>query len=657
MRSEITAALILTCAASQMTADAAEVEEVLVTAPGLEESLPEDFARYGTRVETIAAPAIENGGYDDVGQTLQAIAPGLYLAPRAGAFDYVDLSFQGSRTGDVLWLIDGVRLNNRLYNSTTPIDTIPAHVVERIEVLEGGQGLTYGTQAVAGVVNIVTKAFSERPDGAFELGLDENDGRHLNGYFRNTLGSHRFVLYGSKDEADGFQPFRDSDFQPSATDRERGYDVRTLGGKYAHEFGSAVRVSAMYQQTDAKLDHAQPRFIAEAVNEREEDILSVKLDYTASEAFQLFVKGYYHWWDAYYSETDNDPATPGVPEVVSDREFWGFEDYGLNVLAKLAAGKHVEYLVGYDFQRYTGEDDVLLIARQAESVHAPFAQLRTTPALFPKLRLAAGVRRNEPEHGAAATVWNASGHWDITDKLFLRGAAGTAFRLPDAYELFAIDPCCEAGNPNLEPEESEHLNLSIGGIATFGSARVSWEVVAFARDVTNLITIVFDPTLGLDTFANVDDTVKVRGLELVVGATLSEAFAARASFTSADATAVGSSQQIQDIPESHIKLALDYAPKQRPFGASLTVNHVGNVYRNLGIGRQEFGNYAVVDVAGRVFLDHDRRHRVGLRVENCLDEEYATRVRQTVPDGGGAPYAYWHLGTPRTVHASYTYEF
>ena len=61
--------------------------------------------------------------------------------------------------------MDGVRINNRLYGGTTPLDTLPAAMMERIEVLEGPQSLFYGTQGIAGAINIVTKDFSEHPDG------------------------------------------------------------------------------------------------------------------------------------------------------------------------------------------------------------------------------------------------------------------------------------------------------------------------------------------------------------------------------------------------------------------------------------------------------------------------------------------------------------
>jgi vitamin B12 transporter len=54
---------------------------------------------------------------------------------------------------DVLWLVDGVRINNRIFNDTSP-DALPANMIERIEVLKGGESLFYGTQGVAGAINI-----------------------------------------------------------------------------------------------------------------------------------------------------------------------------------------------------------------------------------------------------------------------------------------------------------------------------------------------------------------------------------------------------------------------------------------------------------------------------------------------------------------------
>src|SRR5688572_11567465 len=264
-----------------------EVERVLVTGR-LEEMLPQQLSQFGTRVDIVTAAQIQDGGYLDIAQSLQNLVPGFFIANQNGPFDYVDLSFQGSRTQDVLWLVDGVRINNRLYGTTTPLDTLSSAAVERIEVLDGAQSLFYGTQAIAGAVNIVTKGFTEDPNGHVSVGFDTNGGRHIDGFFSDTLGRHRIVVFASSDRSDGFQPFPDEDYPPGATDRTRNYDVVTIGGKYAYDFSPALRFSTSYQHVDAKLDFARA-LAPVAYNERREDILSAKIDYTPSNEIGFFL--------------------------------------------------------------------------------------------------------------------------------------------------------------------------------------------------------------------------------------------------------------------------------------------------------------------------------------------------------------------------------
>ena len=629
-----------------------ELDEVVITGR-LEEALPQDLASLGSRLETISSDQVQRGGYNDIAQTVQALTPGLYISPLSGAFDYVELSFQGSRSSDVLWLVDGIRLNNRLYSTTTPLDTIPAHLVERIEILEGGESLFYGTQAVAGTVNIATKQFSDKPEGQIELSGDSNDGKHANGYFRTAVGEHRFVAFASKDEADGFQPFSDEDYQPSGTDRERGYDVLNYGLKYAYDFGTAVRTSFGYQHTDTTLDYVRPFGIASASNARDEDLLTAKVDIASGDHLQLYVKGYYHDWDTLYNEVDNVPG--GGTEVISEDEFWGFEDYGANLLAKFTPGGALEYLAGWDYQHYSGEDQVFLIAPNAETVHAPFAQVRTSAAWNPDLRMSLGARYNKPDNGQSATVWQATAHWDASESLFLRTNFGTAFRLPDAYELFVIDPCCEQGNPNLKPERSKYLNLSIGGRSDSGDAGFGWELVGFLRDVEDLIDIVTGPD-EIDTLENVAGTTKIRGGELILSGHLASGLSANASFTMTDTKPAGSDEQQQETPKTLAKLALDYAPRSGSLFAGATLVHTGDVFRNAAGARHNYGNYYVLDLNAGLRLGAMKQHRISLRLENALDEEYASRVRSGPADAGGT-YVYSFLGTPRTLHASYTFAF
>ena len=632
----------------------ADLQQVVVTGH-LEEDLPLDLQKTGTRVDTITAAQIRNGGYIDVAQSLQALTPGLYLSPKSGPFDYVDVSFLGSRTQDVLWLVDGVRINNRLYGGTTPLDTLPASMVERIVILDGPQALFYGTQSVAGAINIITKSFSDTPDGGFSIGGDTNQSKHLDAYFRDSFGSQHFVLFASDDQSHGFRPFRDQDFQPSGTQHDRSFNIRTVGAKYAVDFTDALRLTATAQHTEGRVDDPAPEFISTAFNQRDEDIYSGKLDFTPNEQVQFFAKGYFHDWRSHYTEFDNDLEDPGTLDVIDNHDFWGFKDVGGNAAIKLVLNKGFEYYLGTDYQAYSGRDAVLRITQKSEDVSAFFGQVSTTPDLLPYANIAAGFRYNNPSVGDSATVWNVSSRFDLPAGLYVRALAGTSFRLPTAEELFADDPFDERGNPDLKPERSRNFSLSLGG--TVLDPNLKWEVSAFYRDIKDLISFDgFDEQTDQSLAENIPGTVHIRGAEFTLESALSNDISTTASYTYNHARQDGD-QQIARVPIQQAKAMLDYHPASHPFGATVDLNYVGKVYRSVWDGFEQYGKYLVVDLAGRVYLDAARHHSLTARLENAFDKQYASSIGSAERDSDGSNYTYWNLGVPRTFELRYNYQF
>lgn len=631
----------------------AEIDELVVTGARLDETLPQELSRYGSDLETITGETVRRNAYVDVSQALQMQTPGLFLAPRNGPFSYADISLQGSRTGDVLWLVDGVRINNRLYTSTSPADTLPASMVERIEVLKGGQSLFYGTQAAAGVINVVTRAYAGELSGNFTVGGDTNQGVSANAMVRGAVGQGRFVAWVSKDEAEGYKTF--DVFQPSATARKRGYDVVSFGGKLGFDLTPDLKANLYYQHTDAHLDYPGPRLTRLSFNDRDEEIASASLDWTASEQVQLSVKGYYHDWDSVYSTVNNVPGAPSGPGVViDDLTYWGYEDYGVSVLAKLNLVRGFEFDLGYDFQNFSGRDEVLLIAPQTEKVHAFVAQVRTTDDLIQNVHLAAGVRFNRAD-GKDKAVWNLSGRWDATPTVYLEGMLGTSFILPSAEQLYAFDPCCAVGDKDLKAEQSLNGNVTIGG----QGGRFTWQLTGFARRIDDLIVDVYDlPAFPDGIYVNVDDEVKSRGVELSGTAQLTDSISTRASYAYTRTRAEGAGRQFDRIPVNQAKGSIAYEPVDMPFGASATLLWTGDVYQTVsGFGRVNYGDYVVVDLAAHVFIDKARRHRVTARLENAFDEDYATRVNSAVVDLSTQRFFYRFLGVPRTLHVSYAYNF
>src|SRR6185312_11302343 len=263
------------------------VAGVQVTARNLEDTLPEQLARSGVKVGVISGQQIRDGGYIDTASALHTLAPGVFVLPENGPFSTTDVSMLGGRNQDVLWLVDGVRINNRLFassgtntSSVTPLDTVPAGVVDHIELIDGGQSLFYGTQAVSGAINIVTRPFTEQLSGQARVAYDSNSDRHIDANLSDKVSSlGQFVIYGSADRSEGYQAFRDQDYQPSAGNHLRDFRIHTEGLKYLTDLTDRIRVQGSYQRSDSTLDLPWPYRIAHNYTDRSEDLATAKIDY------------------------------------------------------------------------------------------------------------------------------------------------------------------------------------------------------------------------------------------------------------------------------------------------------------------------------------------------------------------------------------------
>lgn len=646
-------------------AHAEQIETVLVTGKKLEESIPLKLEKYGNQVEIISGESIRNGNFVDATDALKNLVPGLFIAPKSGPFDYFKASLQGSRNKDILWLLDGVRINNRLYNNTSPLDTIPSHMIERIEVLKGGQGIFYGTQSVGGVINIITKTLTDESDGALGFGVHSNGGHHLNAYIRRGSEQHQFVIYASRDYADSYEPYAKKDFQPSATDRKRNYDVKNIGLKYGWQVTENLMLSLHHQTTQNQLDYLRVSSNRFTVNKREENLTTIKLEGQLSNSVSLYFKAYRHSWETDYTRIYNElnagQLTGGVI-VRNDKTYWGYKDFGFNTLLEFSPNDYFTYALGLDQQNYKAKDDVWRIADQNERVNAIFGQIRTGEALFENTLLAFGVRNNRPSTAEDSTVWNFSGKHDFSDNWYVQTNIGTSFRLPDAESLFLKEyddlnndgipdsAGFSIGNPDLKAEKSENIHVSLG--AKF--QRFEFELTGFKRDISDYIDSYVPTTIaGLagDSFKNSDKEVNIIGHELTTQFVLSENVKTGFSYTHTLARFNDKGRQLNHIPKKQAKINLDYEPSDSSWGSSLNLNYVGRVN-----DRTVRDSYIVADVAGFFAFGSNKQQRITMRLENIADADYATGIGRATRDSGGR-YLYENKGVGRTLHMSYQYQF
>jgi len=157
--------------------------------------------------------------------------------------------------------------------------------------------------------------------------------------------------------------------------------------------------------------------------------------------------------------------------------------------------------------------------------------------------------------------------------------------------------------------------------------------------------------------------VRVRGGQVTADAAITDSFTGNLAYSFNSAKQDGG-KQLDRIPKSLFKAGLDWHPADKPFGATLNVVYTGDVSRSVGsFGDIGYGDYTVVDVSGRWFLDSGRRQQLNFSIRNLFDRRYGLPnrgCRDTPADGPydcSIPYVYVNLGMPRTFAVSYSYRF
>ncbi|MBK5407742.1 TonB-dependent receptor [Pseudomonas sp. TH34] len=615
-----------------------ELKQLNVSAPSVESTTVAEMAQYGSKVEIVTREQIERAGpAADVSRVMQMFIPGLYVAPKNGPFDYGTYSLLGGRNDDTLILLDGVRLNNRLYGGLY-LDTLPANAIERIEVLKGGQSLLFGTQAVSGVINIVTRSPQTREaSGEVNLGADTFGGTtgdaRVEKIFNNGFGDLGLLAYVSRNVSEGYQPFRNRDMK-NVTDKKRSYEVTTFGTKAIQSFGDDTRLELFYQYADANLDFARPVDNHKTTNDRVQQIATATFEQSINERLSYFVKGHINDWDTRYTRLNN--VEGGGTKVINHNDYWGFTDWGVQAEGKaVLPGEHV-LVFGSDNQWFKGQDDVLIIDDNKAQAHALYTQLRPNIEALPNWHPSIGVRHEAMSGGDSATVGMLTSLYDLNDNWALRGQYGTAYKLPNAEQLF-VNEDDEKGNRNLKPEKSRNAELGIDYKGSLLARDFSASVTLFKRKITNLIT------LDDIQWINGQGQIQMRGFEADAKLQLNEQWSVQADMTR-NLTESRAGVTLNDIPGFFARSRVGYESVDRLWGVGTAVRYIGDIVSSKKV---EYGNYTVVDADAYRYLDNAHQHRVSLLVENLFDRDYVTSRASNVDN----------LGRPFTSEVRYTYRF
>lgn len=510
------AALLSTTAVAETN-----IQEVLVSAS----LIPIAATRSANAITVIDGTQLKNRAALSVSDLLRDV-PGLAVSRSGVQGSLTQIRARGAEANHLLVLIDGVEANDPSQSDEVNWGTLSADDIERIEVIRGPQSSMRGSDAMAGVVNIVTrsadrpfsaKAFTEagsfstqrsgfslgHKQGDFDvrLGLShvETDGDNISrtgnekdGYKNTSINlktglklSDELKLSFAARQADGMNEFdADGDYDGFVEDQNRVSEFRN----------STMGLTADYVSADGLWQHKL--VIAQSKNDNEAFADNVLGNVTASTKDQYQYVGSMFW----------DGSTQRL-SVLVEREEEDFQQRG-----PIAWGSDPNQ----DRERDTDSFAV---------------EYRTD--ISDNLTLAASGRYDDNSEFDSAKTFRVEAIYQINTNARLRSAYGTAIKNPTFTERFGFYTNF-IGNPNLQPEESTNWELGID--QKIGDLSLSATLFDFELE-NEIDGFVSDPATFGFTSGNKEGVSHRQGLEFSASVDLDDKLALDASYTYTDSVA------------------------------------------------------------------------------------------------------------------------
>jgi vitamin B12 transporter len=440
--------------------------------------------------------ALEDSLAVDVGDVLRYHA-GLDIGRSGGPGQPLSLFIRGANSDQSIIMIDGVRINAGTIG-LAPLANLAPELFERIEIVEGPRSAIYGTDAIGGVVNLITRRGG--PSGAEAMlgyGRYGTGEAAVDGGYAAGDTSLRAAFTGQR--SDGFPPIvgdtLDSGYKnlsgtASATTRIAGVE---LGALYWLSTGTTDYVNGDYNADGTAFASFTPlteRFSNSALAGH------VSADLTDLWHGRLTLSHIVD--DLRQDEVDIYNATP-----IGDFDYTSRDTLDWQNDVKLA-GPVVDQLFTFG---------TILTQEHTNSLSfgTPYAIETRTETYYLQDQLEAGSHRlllaggyyHHPAFGEHET-WNAEYGYSLTAQTLLIASAGTAFRAPSATDRFGY-----GGNPDLLPESSR--NFEIGVKSRLGATQ-EVTLSAFQDSIDDLIVTVFNP-LNFSALNENIDRARIRGVE------------------------------------------------------------------------------------------------------------------------------------------------
>ena len=412
-----------------------------------------------------------------------------------------DLYFRGAGTGNTLVLIDGVPVGDpSQINNSFDLNNIAVGQIERVEILKGAQSTLWGSDAVAGVINIITKKGGKNKiSPAVSLGYGSYNTFRGNAGINGTVEKLSYNIGYYFTSSKGFSAAYDSTGSKDF-DRDK-FTQHNIQANLAYKINNRFSVKGLYSYSryKAAIDAGAFQDDKDDVFDNKNTIGNFELTYAVSK-IQLHLSQTFIKAGRVYT---NDSGSVGGFSKYEKGHYNGnsaiTELYGnISLAKKLALVSGVQYTSQKTSQDYLSISDfgpyqtALGDSAKANNFSVYNSLLLTEMGGF---NMEAGFRYNRYSfYGSNATfTFNPSFTIDENTKLFVN--ISSAYKIPSLYQLYS-----EYGNKDLKPEKSSSYEL---GVQTFSSnKRTSVRLLGFKRDIRDLIIFYTDPATFAGQYVN-----------------------------------------------------------------------------------------------------------------------------------------------------------
>jgi vitamin B12 transporter len=608
-------------ALAQETPDTVKLKEVVVTAtrlPTVRDNVP-------AAITVIDARDLRRRGVRTVDEALRSVS-GAAVVPSGSYGSVTSLFMRGGESDYVQLMMDGVQINS----PGEPVNwsNISIENIDRIEIVKGPASVLYGSDAVTGVINLITKQRAGRARGSFALsgGRGDKVGSQADGSFDTaaleaelTGGTPRWLYSGglSHFDSDGAYAFNNQHRNTSFTART------TLQASASTEVSATARydwnrfhypTNGLGQLNDRNQFHKGELFALGLDAGRR---LSQRAELRAAYSYNQNV-------DISDDRADNAADTLGFFRYFSNDRFRRQTadvrvNYRAGSASTLTAGGELEWQSsrGESTSPY-GDTPVHTDKRANRAVYAQWL------ATISRISVQVGARTEDNDRFGNIATYRAGLAAQLSPALRVRANAGTGFKEPRFFEQFGGG--FVAGNPNLEPERSR--SIEAGADAVLGDATLS--ATFFAQKFKNLIQYITPANFGDPNYTNVA-AARADGLELEAAWTISR-FVLKGGYTNLQ-TRVTDQGDGQDASFANDQPLIRRPEHSGSFGAGvlfdrwsadLSAHFVGARadldFADYPANRVTLPAYTRIDVSGQYRLTSAAT--LTLRIENAFDEDY-----------------------------------